>query len=103
MQTKTLTMQASTGKVLTFDGSLRGVNITARSECWVLLVNTNDAVPSAPVASPAPAGNATTNYIHLLAGESRSFAVPAEDRDALGVKALAVWPVLAGELEVLGF
>lgn len=105
---KTLAMQATTGYSIALGQDCGFVNILAKAECWVKVVSSyNGDSTTAPVATPAPAAGAVSNWIHLAASGdthtvdlSKGFQSPAPGLLGDRMTNILCWSVGAGDLVI---
>ena len=103
---KTLSMQATTGYSVALGQQCGFVNLLAKADCWVKVVSSlNGDSTTAPVATPAPAAGAVSDWIHLAtSGETLTYDYSKGFNQApVGFPKdrathVLVWAVGAGEL-----
>lgn len=78
------------------------VVLTAKADCYVQLAawDGTGTEPDGPSASPAPAGGAEADYIHMLAGETLDVGIPGQTQ--LKYTHVVGWAIAAGDLVVFG-
>lgn len=117
--TKTLTMANATGYTMTLaapgttkDGFVPTyVSITSAVSCWVKLINwkPSNGIAPIPPADPTPAVGVTSDFYHILAGETKEFGVkrldlfadPTKFGDMDYFQFISIYSAGAGELRVI--